>query len=81
MASNYTITIDSVCTGGEHIRLQLKKDGVNIKKINVTKEDITNPEVDWDEVLGKLIRQAIKSASANTAAKRKAAIEGMVITL
>ena len=79
--ANYTLKIDSICTGGEHITLQLYKDAVATKKIQITKEEVMNSDVDISDALMVLIRQAIKSAGATTNAKRKAAIEGMVITL
>ena len=79
--ANYTLKIDSVCAGGEHITLQLKKDNVNVKKIQITKTDAMDGDVDISDVLIFLIRQAIKNAKATTNAQRKTAIEGMVISL
>jgi hypothetical protein len=79
--ANYTIKVAAVCAGGEHITLQLYKDGVAIKKIQTTKEEMMNSDVDISDALGVLIRQTVKSADAKTNAKRAEAIEKMVITL
>ncbi len=79
--ANYTIKVAAVCAGGEHITLQLYKDGVAIKKIQTTKEEMMNSDVDISDALGVLIRQTVKSAGAKTDAKRKETIEKMVITL
>lgn len=79
--ANYTIKIASICTGGEHITLQLYKDGIAIKKLQTTKEEVMNSDVDISDAMMVLIRQAVKSVSAKTNIQRKAAIEGVVITL
>jgi len=81
MAANYTLKISSVCAGGEHITLQLYKDAVAVKKIIINKTDAMQSDVDISDTLILLIRQAIQNANATTNAARKAAIEGMVITL
>lgn len=79
--ASYTLKIDSVCAGGEHITLQLYKDGVAKKKIQLNKSDIADADTDVSEVIIFLAKLAAKSAGATTAVQRKAAIEGMVITL
>lgn len=79
--ADYTLKINSVCAGGEHITLQLYKDGVAAKKIQITKSELMNSDVDITDAIVFLARQAIKSAGATTNAARKTAIEGMVITL
>lgn len=81
MANKYTVKIESVCAGGEHIALRLYKDGVAVKIIRTTKSELTNTDVDIADAFGCLMRKAIASAGAKTNAARKAAIEGMVITL
>ena len=79
--ANYTLKIYSVCSGGEHITLQIYKDGVANKKFNITKSEVMGSDLNLEDTLLWLIRQAIKNAGATTNAQRKAAIEGMVITL
>ena len=79
--ANYTIKIASICTGGEHITLQLYKDGIAINKLQTTKEEVMNSDVDISDAMMVLIRQAVKSVSAKTNIQRKAAIEGVVITI
>lgn len=79
--ANYTLKIDSVCPGGEHITLQLYKDSVAAKQIRITKTELMDGDVDLTDAVGFLCRQAIKLSGATTNAQRKAAVEGMVITL
>jgi hypothetical protein len=79
--ANYTVKIVAICPGGEHITLQLYKDGEAVKKIQVTKEEVMNSDVDISDAMVALIRQAVKSADAKTNVQSKKAIEGMVVTL
>ena len=79
--SNYTLKVAAVCAGGEHITLQLYKDGVATKKVQLAKSEIDDVDTDVSEVIIFLAKLAAKSARATTPAQRKAAIEGMVISL
>ena len=79
--ATYTVKIESVCPGGEHITLRLYKDGVAAKALRTTKAELTDGDVDVVDAVGFLCRRAIKDANANTNAKRKTAIEGMIIDL
>ena len=79
--AKYTMKIERVCSGGEHITIGLYKDGVKIKTKQINKTDAITDDADLTEVLIFLIKRSIADNSANTAAKRKAAIEGVVITL
>ena len=79
--ANYTLKVEAVCPGGEHITLQLYKDGVAGKKITLNKSEIADANTDVSNVIIFLAKLAVKSAGATTPAQRKAAIEGMVITL
>ena len=79
--ANYTLKVEAVCAGGEHITLQLYKDGVAKKKITLNKSEIADADTDVSDVIIFLAKLAAKSAGATTPAQRKAAIEGMVISL
>lgn len=81
MANEYTVKIAAVCAGGEHITLQLYRDAAPVKKIQITKTEALDADVELQDAVIVLCRQAIKSAGATTPAQMKAAIEGMVITL
>lgn len=79
--ADYTVKVSAVCAGGEHITLQLYRDATPVKQIRITKSKAMDADVDLSDAMIVLCRQAIKSANANTPAKMKTAIEGMVITL
>ncbi len=79
--ATYTLKIESVCPGGEHIAIGLYKDNVKIKTKQITKSEAIEDDTDLTDALIFLIKRSIADNSANTAAKRKAAIEGMVISL
>ena len=79
--ATYTMKVEAVCTGGEHITIGLYKDGVKVRNKEITKSEAITDDADLTDVLIFLIKRAIKDNNANTAAKRKAAIEGMVIDL
>lgn len=79
--ATYTMKIDSVCPGGEHIGIALYKDGVKVKVKQITREDATTYDADLTDAIIFLIKRAIKDNDANTAAKRKAAIEGIRVVI
>lgn len=81
MASTYTVKIESVCSGGEHITLGIYKDGSKDGRIEVTKSDIVGTDLTWKDVIAFLLRKAVNNAGATTAAQRKAAIEAVQVTL
>lgn len=77
--ATYTLKVESVCTGGEHIGIGLYKDAVNIGTKQITRTEATTDDADMKDVIIYLIKRAIKDNNANTAAKRKAAIEGIQV--
>ena len=79
--ATYTMKIDSVCTGGEHIGIALYKNGVKVKVKQITKTDATTDDADLTEFLIYLIKRAIKDSNANTAAQRMAAIEAIRVVI
>ena len=77
--ATYTLKVESVCTGGEHIGIGLYKDSVKIGVKQITKTEAITDDTGLEEVIIYLIKRAIKDNNANTAAKRKAAIEGLQV--
>ena len=71
----YTVIVDGVCAGGEHIKLSVLKDGVEMRKFGVTKEEVLTHETNWEDVLVFFLRQAIRKAGATTLAQAKTAVE------
>jgi len=71
----YTVAVLGACTGGEHISLSLRRDGVEVKKHTVTRTEILQDETIFDEALIFFLRMAIKKAGATTLAQAKAAVE------
>ena len=77
--ATYTVKIESVCAGGEHIAIGLYKDGVKIKTKQINKSDAITDDADLTDVILFLIKRSIADNTANTAAKRKAAIESLQV--
>jgi hypothetical protein len=77
--ATYTLKVESVCTGGEHIGIGLYKDAVKVGTKQITKTEAITADTDLTEVIIYLIKKAIKDNNATTAAQRKAAIEGMQV--
>lgn len=77
--ATYTLKVESVCTGGEHIGIGLYKDSVKVGTKQITRSEATTDDADLKDVIIYLIKRAIKDNNANTAAKRKAAIEGLQV--
>ena len=77
--ATYTLKVESVCTGGEHIGIGLYKDAVKVGVKQITKTEAITDDTDLTDVIIFLIKKAIKDNNANTAAKRKAAIEGLQV--
>ena len=71
----YTVKVLGQCSGGEHITLQILKDGVNLRKTMVTKTEIFQNETTWEEAMIFFLRQAIRKANATTILQAKAAVE------
>lgn len=79
--ATYTLKVKSVCTGGEHIDIGLYKDAVKVGTKAITRTDAITDDADLTEVIIYLIKRAIKDNNANTAAKRKAAIEAIQVVI
>lgn len=73
--ATYTVKVAGVCSGGEHISLDLKRDGTTVRRLTVTKADILQNETSIDDALIFFLRQAIKTAGATTMAQAKTAVE------
>ena len=77
--ATYTLKVESVCTGGEHIEIGLYKDAVKVGTKQITRTEAITDDADMTDVIIYLIKRAIKDNNANTAAKRKQAIEGLQV--
>lgn len=73
--ATYTVRVKGVCTGGEHITITVLKDGVSLKDVHLTRTDLFQTDLSWEEVLPFLIKQTIKASGANTLAQAKTAVE------
>lgn len=71
----YKVQVLGVCGGGEHITLSVKKDGVVIKQVAITKKDILQSDTTWEDAMLFFLRAAIKAAGATTTAQAKTAVE------
>jgi hypothetical protein len=47
----YTVKIAKVCSGGEHIDLDVYKDGVKIRMFSVTRPEILQTDNTWEDIL------------------------------
>jgi len=79
--ATYTLKVESVCTGGEHIGIGLYKDAVKVGTKQVARTEAITDDADLKDAIIFLIKRAIKDNDANTAAKRKAAIEGIRVVI
>jgi hypothetical protein len=80
--ATYTVRVLGVCSGGEHVSLNVLRDGDVIKKICFTKTEILDPaSIEWENVLIHFMRQAIKKSGATTLAQAKTAVEAMSLEL
>jgi hypothetical protein len=55
----FTVTVESFCTGGEHVNLTLHIDGVGDRPATTTKTDLLDDDV--DDTKAELVRQRLKS--------------------
>lgn len=78
---DYTFKILGTCTGGEHIRMQVYRDGAELKKIVVNKSEILESAPALDEILPPLMKAAIQVAGAKTLTTARTAVEAMVVKL
>ena len=77
--ATYTLKVESVCPGGEHIGIGLYKNAVKVGTKQVTRTEAITDDADLKDDIIFLNKRAIKDNNANTAAKRKAAIEGVQV--
>jgi len=73
--ATYTVKVEGQCSGGEHIRLAVLRNGVEVKKFGVTRTDMLTNNTDWEDALVFFLRQAIKKAGATTVSAAKTAVE------
>ena len=82
MADKYTFKIASVCSGGEHITVEVLRNGEKYKTRTLSREDIATGEYQkWENIMTLLIAKAIKHSGATTEEEYLKAINNMVITL
>ena len=79
--ATYTLKVESVCTGGEHIGIGLYKDAVKVGTRQILRSDAIDGSTDITDIVIYLIKRAIKDNNANTAAKRKQAIEAIQVVI
>jgi hypothetical protein len=79
MADNYTFKVNKVCSGGEHISIQILKNNVAIGIKQVCKTDMLKPDLKIEDVLEFILSKAI--IGATTPAQRKTAMESVVVTI
>ena len=80
--ATYTFKIVSVCEGGEHITINVLRNGEAYKTRTLSREDIATGEFQtWDKIASLLIAKRLKSSGATTDAEYISAIESMVIEL
>jgi len=73
--ARYTVQYDHTCTGGGHIVLRVLQDGKPVRLFSVTREQIMDTDLSWEEVLPFFLREAIKRSGATTLAQARDAIE------
>jgi hypothetical protein len=73
--ATYTVVVKSVCPGGEHVTLTVKRDGAVVRDFPVTKTEILGTDLNWETVLPFFLREVIKHSGATTMAQAKAAVE------
>lgn len=75
----YTFRVDGRCTGGSHVRVTIKKDGVDWKSKIVLYDDVMSAQIDIEEAMLFFFRQAIKAANATTLLQMKSAVEAIQV--
>jgi len=71
----YTVVVKGQCSGGEHITLTVKRDGVAVKDFATTRSELLANDLSWEEVFPFFLRETIKSSGATTVAQAKTAVE------
>ena len=73
----YTVKIDGVCTGGEHIRLSVYVDGKLVEKTGITRTELLESKLEWKDVLPFFLRQKVVASAAKSLIDAKTAIEAV----
>lgn len=77
-----TVKYESTCTGGAHVTFGVYVNGKRRRGMTFDKADIQDAnDINWEEILLKLMREACKSAGATTLAKCRTAVEAKEWTL
>lgn len=79
--ATYTFAIVHICPGGEHIDIQVYKDGIAADLLHVTDTEMANNNFQWRDVAPFLLQTAIQNAGAITMSEREAAIDAMQVIL
>ena len=82
MADKYTFKVVSVCEGGEHLNIDILRNGEAYKSMSVSRSEIqTGNYKTWPEISPLLIAKILKSAGTTTDEEHITAIEGAEIIL
>jgi len=74
--ATFTVQVIGACrTGGEHIGLDVLRDGQQVKRIMVCKTDMLTTNLDWEAVIPFFLREVVKRSGATTLAQAKTAVE------
>lgn len=79
--ATFTFLVGTPCSGGEHVPITVKRNGVAIKTTCVLKSEVMNPAGTWEDVIVILMRQAILAAGATTPAQMKTAVQAMSVSI
>lgn len=71
----YTVRNISACTNLCHAKMDIYRDGSKIANRVFDLEQLLTKDLDLDDVVFFLLREAVKSAGATTPSQAKAAIE------
>lgn len=71
----FTVEYNRQCTGGEHITLDVLRDGVKIREMTVIRTEILTTDLNYADVLPFFLRETIKRAGATTLGQARTAIE------
>lgn len=80
--AKYTFEIVSICEGGEHININIMRDGELFKSTMYSKEDIiTGKYLTWDGIAPLLLAKIAKGADSQTLEGYMSAIQDTEILL
>lgn len=82
MSDTYKFKVRGTCAGGEHITIDILRNGSAYKTRVFSREDIATGEYQtWDKISSLLIAKIIKGSGATTDAEYISAIESTEIKL